>query len=634
MNLVKVKYCNEDLKYRVFGLFPYFAKNENGELVLYKGNTLPDGCWGQLSCSFKIDFDFPQNGDIILKSGNVYSYQTLHKLYLKYKDRKNEPFIKFMEKGIGKIRVSVNLDMEECDLVPNVVNLSECSDLYNELLNIKIITDRYLNQQEKVSTLFGDKFEDCFEIYNEEIGENYWDPIGIYEKGDIVYYDDGNTYICIGKKNIINCDLECLLSKYQRMGGDVMLEYYQNMIKKADEISEELFNLADNNTYFSININITNSYHDLGAADVYENLWTSYETYFKGDLVTYNGDTYICEGNFNKDGEDIGVIGEWDDKFWELTSVVMGKSPEENNSDIIITGKTDSKLKSFRRFENYISILNELETPDFTEDWLWYYKIGHLASYTTTRDEDSNIAVFEGTERKIEIGSTEDNLMAYGDILTNITRNTEDKTITFEYIIGAHLLACLIDKSVNEFGKPIYKYSDFIYDESDKYHGVKYIETYNYDEGGDIDEMDDYMFDKFIKNYTVYDIKDKINLDENINFNDELKLKIVDTKYIKGIFNTTSVINRTSTIINGIEHEFTYLPTDFTVTIAPERDYNNAPLIRRDYYSNLEFTPIVKNKVRFGRGNSSAWERHIKLGEVKSFDDFINYQNNGFFNVL
>jgi hypothetical protein len=116
--------------------------------------------------------------------------------------------------------------------------------------------------------------------------------------------------------------------------------------------------------------------------------------------------------------------------------------------------------------------------------------------------------------------------------------------------------------------------------------------------------------------------------------NDELKLKIVDTKYIKGIFNTTSAINRTSTIINGIEHEFTYLPTDFTVTIAPERDYNNAPLIRRDYYSNLEFTPIVKNKVRFGRGNSSAWERHIKLGEVKSFDDFLNYQNNGFFNVI
>jgi hypothetical protein len=146
--------------------------------------------------------------------------------------------------------------------------------------------------------------------------------------------------------------------------------------------------------------------------------------------------------------------------------------------------------------------------------------------------------------------------------------------------------------------------------------------------------MDDYMFDKFIKNYTVYDIKDKINLDENINFNDELKLKIVDTKYIKGIFNTTSTINRTSTIINGIEHEFTYLPTDFTVTIAPERDYNNAPLIRRDYYSNIEFSPIVKNKVRFGRGNSSAWERHIKLGEVKSFDDFLNYQNNGFFNVI
>ena len=57
LNIRQVKYCNEGLKYKVFGLFPFFDINENNELVLYKGNTNVDGCYNKLSCGFLHSFE-------------------------------------------------------------------------------------------------------------------------------------------------------------------------------------------------------------------------------------------------------------------------------------------------------------------------------------------------------------------------------------------------------------------------------------------------------------------------------------------------------------------------------------------------------------------------------------------------
>ena len=74
----------------------------------------------------------------------------------------------------------------------------------------------------------------------------------------------------------------------------------------------------------------------------------------------------------------------------------------------------------------------------------------------------------------------------------------------------------------------------------------------------------------------------------------------------------------------------------FTVKDKPyeNRDLDAAPIIRPEYYEFISYPSKVKNYVSFSRGNAAAFERHLKLGEVKSLDDMENYANNGFFHIL
>jgi hypothetical protein len=47
----------------------------------------------------------------------------------------------------------------------------------------------------------------------------------------------------------------------------------------------------------------------------------------------------------------------------------------------------------------------------------------------------------------------------------------------------------------------------------------------------------------------------------------------------------------------------------------------------------IHFKPYVEDNVDIDRGKNAAFERHIKLGEVKTLQDLENYQNGGFFNI-
>lgn len=623
MVIRQVKYCNEGLKYKVFGLFPFFDINENNELVLYKGNTNVDGCYNKLSCGFKIDFDF-YDGDIcLLEKENTYSYTTLHHYYLIYKDRENELFIQFMNKGIGKIKVNIDIDINECDLVPFEINLSECKSLYNEMYNYKLLLDFYVESKNTVSGKYGDKFEDYFELlaYGRDENLEYWNSLDLYHEGDKVMYDDG-IFVC-KEKNVINCELECILDKFNRMGGDKMLEFYKNNIATADQIADELYGYANANNYYTINVNIVNTINDMGISDNYINFWDKYTYYFKGDIISYNGENYICKGKFNENGEDEGVIGDWNDVYFEDLKTVL-------SDDITINGITDSKLRNFRVFNDYISPLNEVETPNLTEDWLWYYKKGHVVNQSVVRDEDGNIDLLDKSK-----GRLDDNLMAYGDVLIDITRNNVKQQITFEYIIGCHLTAELKEIDTNEFGTYLFKYGDFAYDNKDKYSGVKYRETYNYSMDSEIYTMSDDEFNRFINNYTIKEVVSKFTPDEFNNFvNDDKNIKQINMKYIKAPFLLLSNINKHEVSVNGVEKNLMYLSSNFEVNIDKQRDFSQTPIIKQDFYSNTPFNPSVKNNVRFSRGNAAAFERHIKLGEIKSFDDFQNYANGGFFNVI
>lgn len=582
MKSIKVTYGIEDLKYRVFGLFPFFGKDENGNMVLYQGNSSSDGCYNQLSCNLIIPCNLEVGNKVILEAGKSYSFRTLFNYYKQYISLQNNPFIKFMDKGVGRIKINIRIDREKCDLVPEFVNLSECQDIYNEMYKMWLLCTRY-----KDSLASGGQ------------------PI--------------------------NCDMECLIDKYERMGGDIMRDYYKQSYEKANDIAVEFKEkYADpQSTSYNISLCMTETIHDIGSADCYTDLWDAFTRYFKGDMVVYDGVTYICKGNETMvDGNlvDEGVIAEWDDvicrytfdetKYTTIKEALSGQDYHDYvyntlNGSIELNGLTNSKLKTFRKFGDYMSTLGQVETPGIGEDWLYYYKINSLAAYTTTRDEYNNISVFEPDNRVTIIGEYEPNMYAYGDILTDITPDTINNKIQFTYVIGAHLKARLVSFDVNEFNVPIFKYGDFEYDDSDRFHGVEYTESYYYAPDGEIDQLiKNGLFDDYITN----DITG-------------------GTEFVKGEFDLTSVISNSITTINGTEVEFSYIPSTFRSYVDDDRETTIYPLIRPDYYDGIGYTPKVTNRVRFSRGNSAAFERHLKLGEVKSLDDFINYSNGGFFNI-
>lgn len=523
MNKVRFSLCREDIIYRIFGLFPYYDKNENGDFVLYKATENVDGCYGKISCSFKL----PQNvklivgGITLLEAGKIYSYKTLENLYYKYKDTidsNTEGFIEFMERGMGRTKV----DKEEgWVLVPDYINIAECEDLLKELLKLKKLIDNYQN--------------------------------------------DGNE---------ADCDIACVVKEFNQKGGNKMIEKYRGLLETRKEISNDYYEYAINsvdntpyNTTIDFNINFVSKYKDLGIAESYP---------------------------------------VWDNKNFELFR-------DELTEDVDLkSGVSNSLLTNFRQFTDYIPNNNNGDdtraviTPDDGTDWLFYYKMGYVADYDIAIDSDGNIAIKEGKNRNDVCDSVnyETNLEAYGDVLIDITEDRDKRTVTFKYVIGGHLKAHLVSVEADELNKIHYCYDDFVYDTEDKYHGVVYTETYPYDINQWVDKE---TFGKMIEG-------------EELNE--------------KGVFILTDNLISSKADFDG-DIDYSYIAADYEATISKEKDYiMKSPIVRPDYYIGITHEPIIRNNVKFSRGNAAAFERHIKLGEVKSFDDLENYSNGGFFNMV
>lgn len=75
-----------------------------------------------------------------------------------------------------------------------------------------------------------------------------------------------------------------------------------------------------------------------------------------------------------------------------------------------------------------------------------------------------------------------------------------------------------------------------------------------------------------------------------------------------------------------------YIESSFETTVdITHIDVEERPLIRYDYYNGVNFQPSIEDDVNIERGVTQAFEKHIKLGEIKTFEDFENYSNGGFF---
>lgn len=598
MNTVRLKYCVEDLKSRLPGLFPYLEFDEYGNCNLVKATESIEGCYNQIMPSFTLPADVSL--DNILLSGETYTYKTLYNYYYQYKDTlPNNSFIQWFMKGIGRYKVNIpDIDRKECDLVPEYGYYSECGSIYNDYYKMSLIINNY------------EKWKD--------------------------------------ETNEVNYELEKICKDYERMGGDDAKDYYKKLVYTANNIAIEYkkyANIEDSN--YSLSINIISSYNDLGMVNTYMEYWDPEKIYENGDYVIYNDKTYICIDSSNcRTWDDVIEKYVFNEDGWEEQII--------NGNNVTIQGKTNSKLSGFKAGKNYISVDNIIETPSYNEDWLWYYNIGDISYVETSTDELGNIIIEDGCTRNLNINEIEKHLLAYGNVLTGITY--ENNKLTFTYVIGAHLQAELKEIITNE-GKKFYHYDNFTRDEDDKYHGVEYTETYTVLKGGELDKLvEKDLFDDYVttnkllfnniskKKFDIYkdcDLKDI--KDEEYNEFKEKEDKYNDLMEIDDEYNISYIrfkcpfmlkllsVNRG---VNNINTNFNYLPSSFKVQINAARNEElHMPITKLEYFTGTTYQPQIQADVHVNRGNATAWERHIKLGEVKTFQAMLDYANGGFFNI-
>lgn len=674
MRTIEYKVSYENMISRIPGLFAYLDSNELGEVSLHHAYDSNCGCYGKIVENIKLpkETSLKVDGNDLLEGGQTYTFRTIITYYYQYRDlftkyeyikdktrtitveeyrnldtRKqrlykrqiDSEFIKFVEKGIGK------------DEIP--------FDKYNKLVNnsnlyVNICKDNDVITKERYKELSEEEQKNYRLKKNENV------PRFIYLANVISLY---NELVKMGKQCTFYQDNKekfgndkhmcCLCERYINMGGDDLRDYVGGLIEKYREISNEYFGYADNKKTMTLDfdIDLLSSYDDMGIMDSYIEEWLPYKKYYIGDRVFYDGSIWRCkEDNTGYFDEDEMKVVFSEDYFKKIDNVFEKidnkKLVKIEKNTFKITGQTDSKLKGLRRFVTYMNDDNIGEKPENGYDWLFYYRIGNICNISTLNDDLGNILKLDGeTASKVEDGNE---LMAYGDVITNIEANKDENTITFEYIINAHLISKTHSSKPDEDKNTIHYWKDFTPEENT---GVKYTETYNYAEDSDLDKLINEEF-KLVIRYT--DEGEEIYDDKVFTFQDYVDGKYDDNlKSFKFEFITfNNELNYYKTIANQ-EVNIVSTLTDFEVfkndndefmevySMADDEFYTENEtqkqrgihMFRHDYFNGITYAPTKKIDVHVERGSTSCFQQHIGFSEVKTLNDLIEYRNGSFFKI-
>ena len=706
MRTIEYKVSYENMISRIPGLFAYLDSNELGEVSLHHAYDSNCGCYGKIVENIKLPVGTSLIVDekALLEEGKTYTFRTIITYYYQYRDlftkyvynsdetrsitpeeyrnldvRKqrfykrqiNSDFIKFVEKGIGKIEIPSDI-YKKC---------VENSGLY-----VNICKDNNVIKEEDYEKLDKKKKENYFLKKNDNV------PKFIYLANVISLY---NELVKMGKQCMFyqnnkekfgnDKHMCCLCERYINMGGDDLRNYVGSLIEEYKEISDEYFDYADNEKSMTLDfdIDLVSSYDDMGIMDSYVEEWLPYKQYYKGDRVFYDGDIWRCTvGNtVHFDEHEMKVV--FSDKFFKKINNVFKKidieyqniedktkltgeeyqelynalknddeksefkskyklfSPQSlkdiSKNTFKITGQTDSKLKDLRRFVTYMNDDNIGEKPQNGYDWLFYYRIGNICNISTLNDGLGNILKLDSETTASEKDGND--LMAYGDVITNIKANKEENTITFEYRINAHLIGTSESYSskLDEDKNVIHYWKDFTYEKNT---GIKYTETYNYAKDSDLDKLINGKF-KLVTDYTedgepIYD-ETIFTFDEYVNGNYDDNLKSFKFEFIT--FNNELSYNKT---IANQEVNIISTLTDFEVfkndndefmEVHSMNDDKGISMYRHDYFNGITYAPTKKIDVHIERGSTSCFQQHISFSEIKTLNDMTEYRNSSFFKI-
>lgn len=594
MKTIEYKVSYEKMISRLPGLFAYLESDEFGNMSLHKATDSLDGCWGKIVENISLPSEVSLKD--ILHGGETYSFRTIIDYYYQYREElgEDDKFVKFIEKAIGKITV----DFEgKTEMSPKFIYLANAKKLYNELVKMGKQCEFYNQNKEKFGT---------------------------------------DEYLC------------CLWERYENIGGDAFKEYVGSLIPTAENIAKKYLRYAEKaeNGYknedkkieprpltLDFDIDLTSTYQDFGIISPYVPIWIPGKRYFKGDKVQYDGELYIClkDNNGMWDENTLAIIFDDYNNFEKCGVTEFNKV--QYDLPYTIKGTTDSKLTDLRRFVTYYNDDNIAERPANGYDWLFYYRKGEVVNIKTVNNKLGNVVKLSDLENTSintdDLESCEDkyDLAAYGDVIDKITANPDEHTITFTYIMGVHL------KSEND---PIIVYDDdnnklikwdkFVRDndENEKI-GIKYQETYNYEEGSDLDKLANNNFKLKDENGNVIGT---FEFDEYVQGKYNKQLPTYKFEFIT--YNNSFNYNKT------IAHQDVNIVstlTDFEASRNSFEEYTQSDFYREDYFNGITYQPKKNIDVNIQRGTTSVFDRHIAFGEIKTLEDMELFKNSSFFKM-
>lgn len=290
---------------------------------------------------------------------------------------------------------------------------------------------------------------------------------------------------------------------------------------------------------------------------------------------------------------------------------------ETKTVNVKLAYKTNSKLKSLRRFKNYIDKFGDIKSPLDDVDWLFYYRIGSVANLSTINDAFGNIetdvTMGETTINDIKTNDKVENLVAYGDVIENIELFKDKKAIRFTYWTDVHLIAKCKKVDSDDDGNKKVKYENFEIDPNyDR--GIKYTETYYYDEKSEINNLTELDFIKYVNGeFDSGENKKMFEKYEFLTYNNKVKTykRINDNK-----------VAFDSIISDSVE-------TNVVREISEKTD----GLIRKEYYIGTSYSPTENFDVNIDRGVTSVFDSHIRFSEIKNLNELEKFSNGGFYSL-
>lgn len=610
MKTIEYKVSYEKMISRLPGLFAYLESDEFGNMSLHKATDSLDGCWGKIVENISLPSEVSLKD--ILHGGETYSFRTIIDYYYQYREELGEgdKFVKFIEKAIGKITVDFK---GKTEMSPKFIYLANAKKLYNELVKMGKQCEFYEQNKEKFGT---------------------------------------DEYLC------------CLCERYKNIGGDAFKEYVGSLIPQAENIAKEYLGYAKGNMVLDFDIDLTSTYQDFGIISPYVPIWIPGKRYFKGDKVQYDGELYIClKDNNGKWREDLlSIVFDDEDSFERIDGVFIdGKYTKKTisnigeiwydgeaikhiaqNSDIGntvnnynvnfnfqigIEGTTDSKLTDLRRFVTYYNDDNIAERPANGYDWLFYYRKGEVVNIKTVNNKLGNVVKLSDlgdtsiNTDDLESCEDKDDLAAYGDVIYDIMAKPNEHTITFTYIMGVHLKSesepiIVYDDDNNK----LIKWDKFVWDENEKI-GIKYQETYNYEEESDLD--------KLIKGRFILEgVNETFTFEKYINGEYNKQLPTYKFEFIT--YNNSFNYNKT---IAHQDVNIVSILTDFETNRNSFEEYTQSDFYREDYFNGITYQPKKNIDVNIQRGTTSVFDRHIAFGEIKTLEDMELFKNSSFFKM-